>query len=158
MGVVGGQNQFPSSYDLYATAPIGSDLSGITLTATTIGFAEGALTRITSFPTVGGGIMDSNKLWTANVPTLTANDFYGASGINPDSAIDGSGIINEGLWEATPSGTSYLGYFTLDTTGDSPSLTFTSIQVVPEPTTVALLVGGGLLLCSVGRRFGGKNV
>ncbi len=157
MGVVGGINTFPSSYDLYMTAPVGTGLSSVNLSSTAIGFAEGSLTRITSFPAAGSGVADSGKLWTANVPTLAANDFYGASGVNPDSAIGGSGILQEGLWEATPNNAAdYLGYFTLDTTGASPSLTFTSTSV-PEPGTISVLAVGGLLLWSLRGRFVRKN-
>ncbi len=48
------------------------------------------------------------------------------------------------------------GYFTLDLTGSSPSLTFTP-AAVPEPTVLGLLGGAGLLLLSFRRRLGGKN-
>jgi hypothetical protein len=157
MGVVGGQSHFPSSYDLFATAPIGSNLSGVNHSQSTIASAEADLT-VLPFPTAGSGVADSTKSWNANVsPTFTASTFYGASGIEPDSAIDNTGIINEGLWEATPtSAYSYLGYFTLDTTGGNPSLTFTP-SAVPEPNTYAL-GGFALLLCLLLRRFNYKKV
>jgi hypothetical protein len=153
MGVVGGQNQFPSSYDLYMTAPLGYDLSSVTLSSSSIGLAEGSITRITTLPASGSGVEDATKLWSANIPTLSANDFYGASGVNPDVAIGESGILEEGLWEATPNNAAdYLGYFTLDTTGGSPSLTFTSIQAVPEPAPASILGGGALLLWVIRNR------
>ncbi len=167
MGVVGGQSQFPSSYDLFATAlrvggagdpaVAGSNLSGFNHSQSSIGSAEVALTG-NPFPAAGNGVADSSKSWTAFVsPTFTANTFYGASGINPSSAIDGSGVIYEDLWKATPgSPYTYLGYFTLNLNGGNSSLTF-SPQAVPEPTTLCLLAGGGLLLLSVRRRFNRQN-
>jgi hypothetical protein len=145
MGVVGGQNHFPSSYDLYVTSPIGANMSLFNTSQTTLGNAEANITGM-PLPTAGNGVADSTKSWAADIsPTFTANSLYGASGIDPDLAIDGSGIINEGLYEATPSSVyNYLGYFTLNTTGASPSLTFTP-SAVPEPTTASIL-GGGVLL------------
>ena len=50
----------------------------------------------------------------------------------------------------------YKGYFTLDLTGGSPSLTFTP-QAAPEPTVLGLLGGAGLLLLSFRHRFNRKN-
>jgi hypothetical protein len=154
MGVVGGAAHPPSTtYDIYTTAPIGADLSGFSINSANLASSVQDLTAI-AFPSVGPGVGDTNKMWTTYVaPTLAAGTFYGDSGINPDSAIGGSGVINEGLWEATAySNYAYLGYFTLDTTGASPSLTFTSINVVPEPTTASFLIGGGLLLSMIRRR------
>jgi hypothetical protein len=157
MGVFGGQNQFPSSYDLFMTAPTGTSLSSVSLSSTTIGFAEGSLTRITTFPASGSGFADSSKLWTANVPTLAANDFFGASGVNPNVPIGNTGILNEGLWEATPSSTTYLGSFKLDTTGASPSLTYTP-AVVPEPNVASILGIGGILFWMLRWRTNRSNV
>ena len=145
MGVVGGINQFPSSYDFYVSAPVGTDLSGLNYSSTAIGTVVGPIARLAA-PAAGTGVNDASKSWAANIPVNAPNDFLGASGLNPDLAIDGSGIINEGLWQETPGNSTYLGYFTLDTTGGTgPSLTFTSIQPVPEPTTTAILGGGAVL-------------
>lgn len=140
MGVVGGINQFPSSYDMYFTAPVGADQSGEGF----FGLAVGAVGRLAA-PAAGNGISDASKSWAANIPVNSPNDFYGASGINPDLAIDGSGIITEGLWKAEGGSSTYEGFFKLDTTGANPSLTFTP-AAVPEPTPAALLAAGGLLL------------
>jgi hypothetical protein len=158
MGVVGGNNHPPSSgYDIYATAPLGYDLSGSSITSGGISSSVSDLTSI-PFPTASSGVGDSTKSWSAFVDKLAAGSFYGDSGIDPDSAIGSSGIINEGLWEATPtSNYTYLGYFTLDTTGGSPSLSFTSIQAVPEPASASVLGGGALLLWVFRNRFGCKN-
>lgn len=155
MGVVGGINQFPSSYDFYTTAAVGTDLSGFNYSSTGIGTVVGPIARLAA-PTSGSGVNDTSKSWAANIPTLAANDFYGASGINPDLAIGSSGILTEGLWEAVPGSTAYLGYFTMDTTGANPSLTFTSVQAVPEPATLSVLAGGALLFGIFRRRSARK--
>jgi hypothetical protein len=163
MGVVGGQNQFPSSYDLYATAlrvggpgdaaVAGSDLSGFSHSAVAIGSAEVTLTG-NPFPTAGNGAVDPSKSWTANVaPTFTSSSFYGASGINPNSAIDSSNVLYEDLWNSTPNNPyTYLGYFTLDVSGADPILSFTpSTTVAPEPASAALIVSAGLVILSFRR-------
>jgi hypothetical protein len=114
MGAVGGQSQFPSSYDLYTTAfrsggagnpaVAGSDLTGFNHSQGTIANSVAALTSV-AFPTAGTGFVDANKTWQANVsPTFTANTFYGASGANPSSAFDGTGVLYEDLWKATTTG------------------------------------------------------
>jgi hypothetical protein len=170
MGVVGGQNQFPSSYNIYATAlrsigsanpaVAGSDLTGFNHSQTTIGNAVSALTSV-PFPTAGNGSVDSGKLWSANVsPTFTAGSFYGASGINPSSAIDNSGVLYEDLWKATStSGYTYLGFFTLDLSGSSQQLSFTpsTVSAVPEPGTVPLIAVAGISWLLLARKLHRKN-
>jgi len=125
--------------------------------------AESTLSQLNA-PAAGTGSLDGGKSWEAYVePTLSTGSFYGNTGINPDSMVSTSSVLYEDLWETSDSGDprggqgqpyAYLGYFTLDLTGNSPSLTFTS---VPEPTVLALLGGAGLLLLSFRRRFNGKN-
>jgi hypothetical protein len=168
MGVVGGQNQFPSSYDLFATGlrvggagnawMPGSNLSGFSHSQSIISSAEVSIAGNPSFPTAGNGVLDSSKSWSVNIePTFTANTFWGASGINPSSAMDASGVIYEDLWKATPSSPySYLGYFTLNLSGPAPSLTFTP-SAVPEPTATTLIAGGTALLLAFRNRFARKN-
>jgi hypothetical protein len=156
MGVVGGRGTF-GSVDLYTTS---ADTTGYSSSSSTLTTAANRISTMSPvLPTAGNGVGDSTKSWAADIsPTFTAQSFYGASGINPDSAIGGSGILQENLYEATPgNGYTYLGYFTLDTTGGSPSVDFTSIDVVPEPGTVSLLAIGGLLLWSLRGRFVRKN-
>ncbi|HUA39535.1 MAG TPA: PEP-CTERM sorting domain-containing protein, partial [Candidatus Sulfopaludibacter sp.] len=126
---------------------------------------ESALSQLVG-PTAGTGLLDSSKSWEAYVePTFTTASFYGNAGFNPDSAVSPSTVLYEDLWETSdagdPRGSSgqpydYIGYFTLDLTGSSPSLTFTP-QAVPEPTVLGLLGGAGLLLLSFRRRFNLKN-
>ncbi len=117
-------------------------------------------------PSAGTGLLDSSKSWEAYVePTLNNSSFYGNAGFNPDSAVSTSSVLYEDLWQTSDSGDlrgssgqpyTYVGYFTLDLTGSSPSLTFTP-QAVPEPTVLGLLGGAGLLLLSFRRRFNSKN-
>lgn len=170
MGVVGGRNQFPSSYNIYATtlrssgpgnpAFAGSDLSPFNHSQGTIGNAVSALSTV-PFPIAGNGVVDANKSWSANVsPTFTAGSFYGASGIDPNSAIGATGILYEDLWTATSSSAySYLGYFTMDFSGSSPELTFTpSATPVPEPGTVPLIAIAGVSWLLLARKLNRKNV
>ena len=154
MGAVGGQNSFPSSYDLYTTTfrgggagnpnVAGSDLTGFSHSQSTIANSVSALTAV-AFPTSGNGSVDAGKSWGANVsPTFTAGSFYGASGVNPSSAFDGTGVLYEDLWRAAPGNSyTYLGFLTMDMGGGSPSLTFTP-SVVPEPGTGSLLALAGI--------------
>ena len=107
-------------------------------------------------PAAGTGGLDTSKSWENDVePTFTVNSFYGITGINPDSAVSPATVLYEDLWSTSSSSLSgtqpfnYDGYFTLDLTGNSPSLTFTP---VPEPTSVSLLLGTGLLLLSLRRK------
>jgi hypothetical protein len=160
MGVVGGKNAFPSSGNIiYATSPVGADMSGLSHSASTIGNAISDLSAA-ALPAAGSGAEDATLSWTSLVsPTYAPGSFYGDSGVNPSSAIDGTGVLTEGLWMATPgSGYTYQGFFTLDTGASaSPSLTFTSVQAAPEPTTTAVLGGGALLLGIFRWRANRKN-
>jgi hypothetical protein len=128
-------------------------------------FDNGAAVALSTLfsPAAGTGGLDSNKTWESDVePTLTANSFWGNTGVNPDSSASPSSVLYEDLWftsNSSISGTKpfvYEGYFTLDLTGGNASLTFTP-QAVPEPTVLALLGGAGLLLLSFRRRFTSKN-
>jgi hypothetical protein len=114
-------------------------------------------------PAAGTGLLDGGKTWEGYVePTLSANSFWGTAGFNPDSQFSSSAVLYEDLWGTSDSSGrgsqpfTYLGYFTLDLTGSSPSLTFTP-QAVPEPTVLGLLGGAGLLLLSFRCRFNRKN-
>jgi hypothetical protein len=169
LGVVGGQNQFPSSYNIYATtlrstgpgnpAAAGSDLSAFNHSQTTIGNAVSTLTSV-PFPTAGNGVVDAGKLWNANVsPTFMANSFYGASGVDPDSALGASGILYEDLWKATSTSPyTYLGYFTMDLSGSSAQLTFTpSASPVPEPGAAPLIAVAGISWLLLARKLHRKN-
>jgi len=166
MGAVGGQSSFPSSYDLYTTTLrsggagipgiAGSDLTGFNHSQGTIANSVTALTPV-AFPTAGNGIVDASKSWQANIsPTFTAGSFSGASGVNPSSAFDGSGVLYEDLWKATPvGGYTYLGFFKMD--GNNNSLTFTPVAVVPEPGVFSLFAVAGGAWLALGRKLNRKN-
>lgn len=166
MGAVGGQSSFPSSYDLYTTTlrvggagvagTPGSDLSGLNHSQSTIANAYASLTSV-AFPTAGNGVVDANKSWQANVsPTFTAGSFYGASGNDPSSAFDGTGVLYEDLWKATPNSSySYQGYFTMD--ASQGNLTFTPVAAVPEPSSASLLAVGAVAWFALARKLNRKN-
>ncbi len=166
MGAVGGQSTFPSSYDLYTTtfrtggagvpATPGSDLTGANHSQSTISTAYSALTSV-AFPTAGNGVVDASKSWEANVsPTFTASSFYGASGVNPSSAFDGTGVLYEDLWKATPNNAySYLGYLTMD--ANQGNLTFTPAAAVPEPGSISLLAVGAVAWLALARKLNRKT-
>lgn len=143
-GVVGGnQNGYAGNpYTCYATqlrtggagdpAVPGSDLSGVSLSSSGDSAAFSDLGSLNA-PTAGTGVLDTTKSWQATVENgIQANQtFWQATGVNPDSAVGGSGIYYEDLWKtSSPGGFSsypfqYLGYLTLDLSGASPKLTFT---------------------------------
>jgi hypothetical protein len=176
-GVVGGENYSSGGGTAYIfatqlrTSNIGNPAvagSSLNVFATQAqdNSAESALSQLNA-PDAGSGLLDSTKSWEAYVePTATPSTFYGTLPVNPDSAVSTSSVLYEDLWETSDSGDvrgsqgqpfQYVGYFTLDLTGGSPSLTFTP-QAVPEPTVLSLLGGAGLLLLSFRRRWvGGKT-
>ncbi len=167
MAVVGGNNTF-NQYNVYVTqlraggagnAPsAGSDLTGANHSSGTLAAAAGTLTG-NPWPTAGNFVVDSTKSFTSKVgPALTGTDFYGKSGVNPFGTIGSSSVIYEDLWYGTvANGYQYEGFFTLDLSGASPSLTFTP-ALVPEPSTYGLIGIAGLLLVSFRRWFRGKQV
>ncbi|HVU27787.1 MAG TPA: hypothetical protein VHG71_08650, partial [Verrucomicrobiae bacterium] len=108
MGVVGGKVLFPSTYDVYATdlrsggpgnpAVAGSDLT-ISLNLNNSAIAQSvASIAVINAPVAGTGVLDTSKSWSANIePTFTSGTFYGNTGVNPGSAISGSGVLYEDL-------------------------------------------------------------
>ncbi len=167
VGVVGGNNTF-NQYNVYATqlraggagdAPsAGSDLAGANHSSGTLAAAAGTLTG-NPWPTAGNFVVDSTKSFTSKVgPALTGTDFYGKSGVNPFGTIGSSSVIYEDLWYGTvANGYQYEGYFELDLSGATPSLTFTP-ATVPEPGTYALIGIAGLLFVSARRWFRNHQV
>ncbi|MGA9776894.1 MAG: hypothetical protein ACLPRE_08780 [Limisphaerales bacterium] len=175
-GVVGGL-QGNSTADVYATQlrsgvgtpSVAGSAAPASLTRSQDNGGAGALSTLFS-PAAGSGGLDPNKTWEGDVePTFTPNSFYGAAGVNPDSSVSPSSVLYEDLWftsDSSISGTqpfTYEGYFTLNLGGGannlvvSPSLTFTGVNAVPEPTVLGLLGGAGLLLLSIHRRLGRNN-
>lgn len=140
-GVVGGYQTSLSSPppDLYATqlrgAPgIPSVPGSAAPTPTSKSIINSAAAPMLSGldgPAVNTGLLDTGKSWQSVVePGTATQNFYGNSGVNPDSTIAPASVVYEDLWtvsNGTLSGIAswtYLGYFTLDLTG-SPKLTFT---------------------------------
>jgi hypothetical protein len=170
-GVVGGSNGNPP--DLYVTqlrsGGAGTpSVAGSTSPATfykgdlLVGYSDLSQLSLAA-PPAGTGVLDTSKSWENYVePKLAVGTFYGDTGINPDSSVSSSGVLYEDLWYDSNISSSvkkpftYEGYFTLDLTGGNPSLSFTPVAV-PEPATLGLLGGAGLLLLSFRRRLGGKN-
>ena len=141
-GVVGGYQTSLSSPppDLYATqlrgAPGIPSAPGSTAPTPTsksiINSAAAPMLSGLNGPAVNNGLLDSGKSWQSVVePGTATQNFYGNSGVNPDSTVAPASIVYEDLWtvsNGTLSGITswtYLGYFTLDLTGGSPKLTFT---------------------------------
>jgi len=162
-GVVGAANNGNPS-DVYLTlarsggagdpATPGSSL-GATLSRSQDNETFSAISSLNG-PAVGTGILDTTKTWESQVePANTPSTFLGVTGINPDSSVSPTSVFYADLWSTSSSSVTggkpfvYDGYLTLDLTGSSPSLTFTP---VPEPATVSLLAGGGLLLLSLRRK------
>jgi hypothetical protein len=170
-GVVAGSNGNPP--DLYVTQ-LRSDgagtpsVPGSTSPATfyrgdvLAGYNDAAQLTLVA-PAAGTGVLDNTKSWENYIePKFATGTFYGDTGINPDSAIGNGGALYEDLWYNSNGSSSvktpfiYAGFFTLDLTGNTPSLTFTP-AAVPEPSTLGILGGAGLLLLSFRRRLGSKK-
>ena len=107
-------------------------------------------------PPAGTGVLDGSKTWEAAVePTFTANSFWGTAGFNPDSSVNTNTVLYEDLWWTSNSssrGTQpfiYVGYFTLDLTGSSPKLTFTSTNVPASLTTKPIIVSVNKVVSTV---------
>ena len=103
---------------------------------------------------------DANSWNTQIAPTTgNPNNFLGLTGYNPNG-IATSSVIVEDLYKGVNSGgtvsMNYVGYFTFDNTGASPSFGFTpsAFVPVPEPATYGLMAGVGLLLLSLRRQLG----
>ncbi|HWD91538.1 MAG TPA: PEP-CTERM sorting domain-containing protein [Verrucomicrobiae bacterium] len=128
------------------------------ITTTTASGAAGDFNGLSPFPAAGTGELISSAnagSFSSQMTTLGNN-----TGLNPSSAI-GSGVIYEDLWQASKTtGTStawkYEGFLTFDTTGSTPSLTFTA-AAVPEPSTYGLFGGAGILVMALRRQFRRKT-
>ncbi|HXR47574.1 MAG TPA: hypothetical protein VN784_09055 [Candidatus Limnocylindrales bacterium] len=97
-------------------------------------------------PAAGAGVLDTSKSWENYVEPANANGtFYGDMGFSPDSPVGPSTVLYEDLWYVSNNSSStkipftYVGYFTLNLTGGSPSLTFTPTNA-PAPLTNPVIV------------------
>lgn len=79
----------------------------------------------TGLPSAGNSTLDSSKSYSSDIDdAVSQTSFVGATGVDPGSAMDSTGIIYMDLYHATTtSNYTYLGYFTLNVS--SASLTFT---------------------------------
>ncbi|HXC35107.1 MAG TPA: hypothetical protein VNV43_04490 [Candidatus Acidoferrales bacterium] len=98
--------------------------------------------------TAGTGVLDSTKSWSSKIsPTSAGADFYSEAGFNPNSTVTTSGVVYEDLYLSTDTSGGgrgdtakpfiYQGYFTIDFTGSSPKVTFSSTNA---PVTVSLSI------------------
>jgi hypothetical protein len=104
------------------------------------------LSQLPNLPAAGNGVLDNSKSWESYVePTLAAGSLYGDTGINPDSAVGTNTVLYEDLWYVSNNSSftktpfTYVGYFTLNLTGASPSLTFTPTNA-PAPLANPVIV------------------
>ena len=169
MGVVGGQQSIVGR-DLYMTVQRGSlgtpPVAGSTapgnVGSTPMSSGVGDIAAmVNGLPLSVGG---STTIAQGNANSWLTQILGGPNGQGtPSFVVDtgrnpmGQGLSSvryEDLYRGTPGSSgsmSYLGYFTLDTSG-SGSLTFTpSVVAVPEPSTYSLVAGGGLLLVMLRR-------
>lgn len=162
-GVVGGSNGNTPS-DLFVTTLYGSAApTGLTRSQDNMAYSD--ITPIAA-PAVGAGVLDATLSWQKDIsPAFAAGTFYGDTGFNPDSSAGTGSVLYEALYGTSNSSGlggaqpfSYEGYFTLDLTGSSPELTFTSALVpVPEPSTYLMSGAGALLLLVLRSRAWRKN-
>jgi len=124
------------------------------------GYFNGVIGAFASLTSAGGSATIANNdvnSFTSKITSGAPGSLLGDKNLTPSSAI-GSGVIYEDLWENLKVGGvstwTYTGYLSFDTTGSSPSLTFTpkDLVAVPEPSTYGLLGGVGLLALGVRRQ------
>ena len=109
-----------------------------------LGYSD--LSQLINLPAAGNGQLDAAKSWESYVEPNNANGtFYGDMGFNPDSPVGTNTVLYEDLWYVSNSSSSskkpftYVGYFTLNLTGASPSLTFTPTNA-PASLTAPVIV------------------
>jgi hypothetical protein len=117
-------------------------------------FADNAayadVSEINGPATGSGGVLDAGKSWETYIePGAGAGSFFGDTGFQPDTAFNTNSVLYEDLWFSASSGGSqpfsYLGYFTLNLTGGTVSLTFTPVKApaqLGQPTIVSITLSG----------------
>lgn len=152
-GVVGAYNGNPP--DLYVTQlrSGGAGIPSVPGSTSPASFYKGDiitayndLTQLPTLPSAGSGLLDSSKSWESYVePAFAGGTFYGDTGINPDSTAGTNSVLYEDLWYVSNGSTTtkqpftYVGYFTLNLTGASPSLTFTPTNAPAALTPPAIV-------------------
>ncbi len=108
-------------------------------------------------PAAGTGGLDTGKTWESLIdPANSTGTFQSDTGLDPDSTVTTTSVLYEDLWGTSSSSSTgqkpydYLGFFTLDLTGSSPSLTFTP---TPEPSSIAISGAGGIVLLLLRNRL-----
>ncbi len=119
-----------------------------------LGYSD--LSQLANLPTAGNGTLDTSKSWENYVePNIAPGTFYGDTGINPDSAVGTNSVLYEDLWYVSNNSSSakipftYVGYFTLNLTGGSPSLTFTPTNApaaLTPPVIVSISKAGSTVI------------
>jgi hypothetical protein len=115
---------------------------------------------------LGNPLQSDGFSFTSQSAILTAGSFANNLQWDPRSQISGT-IITMDLFESTRQanvgrGTvatpyTYYGTLVLDLTGPNAVADFTGAAAVPEPSTCVMLVGAGLLLVVLRRRFTGAK-
>lgn len=119
--------------------------------------------------TAGGDITSGNQAivpkgdgteWSAQISATTGNsltvNFNNPDSITPANFVSSGGLLYEDLYLSTTASSTYLGYFTLNS---SAGLSFTpSATVAPEPSSYALFgAAAGLSLLSIRRKLSLKQ-
>jgi hypothetical protein len=172
MGVVGG-NGATTGRDIFTTVlrsgagapnvPGSSAPGSIASAFMANGANDVAAMSGTSGLNLGAGQFTTKPQSDANsfntwILSSTPPSYSSGTGIDPRGATGGS-VLYEDLYQArnnvNGNNFAYIGYFTLDMRGPG-SLTF-SPSTVPEPSSVALLVGGAAIMAWLRRRTIARN-
>jgi hypothetical protein len=132
-----------------ASTPMATGLNDVGRMVNNLGLAAGTSQTVAQ--------SDANSFFN-NVLTVSSGSFRSDTGRDPSGTVASGSTIFEDLYRAVPNGAfTYLGYFSLDTSG-SGSLLFTpsAFVPVPEPGTYGLIAGSGLLILTLRRQLKGQ--